>query len=211
MLADESVLIREGLASVLRDAGCEIRAQAGDARQLLAAVEHEQPDVCVVDSRMPPAHTTEGRLAALEIRRRFPAVGVLVLSRHVEADDAMELLGGDAGGVGYLLKDRLFDAPQMIDAIRRVAAGGTVIDPAVVSTLLGRRREGDPMDELSERERAVLGMLAEGRSNRAIGERLRLSPAAVAAHISSIFSTLGIDDIADDNRRILAVLAYLRA
>ena len=211
ILADDSVLIREGLASVLRDSGYNIVAQVGDAQQLLAAVERDTPDVCVVDIRMPPTHTTEGLVAALEIRRRFPKIGVLVLSQHVETHYAMELLGGDASGVGYLLKDRLADLNEVIDAIRHVATGRSVIDPTVVSTLLGRRRETNPLDELTQRERAVLALMAEGRSNRAIGERLFLSPKTVEAHISSIFSKLGIEDTPDDNRRILSVLAYLRA
>lgn len=211
ILADDSVLIREGLASVLRDAGYEIVAQAGDAKQLLTAVEREAPDVCVVDIRMPPTHTTEGLIAALEIRSRFPTIGVLVLSQHVETHYAMQLLGGNASGVGYLLKDRLGDINEVIDAIRHVAAGRSVIDPTVVSTLLGRRREADPLDELTDRERSVLALMAEGRSNRAIGERLFLSPKTVEAHISTIFSKLGMPDTPDDNRRILSVLAYLRA
>lgn len=211
ILADDSVLIREGLASVLRDAGYEISAQAGDAEQLVRAVERETPDVCVVDIRMPPTHTTEGLVAAIEIRKRFPTTGVLVLSQHVETHYAMQLLGGDASGVGYLLKDRLADINEVIDAIRHVAAGRSVIDPTVVSTLLGRRREANPLDELTERERSVVALMAEGRSNRAIGERLFLSPKTVEAHISTIFSKLGIQDTPDDNRRILSVLAYLRA
>jgi DNA-binding NarL/FixJ family response regulator len=211
ILADDSVLIREGLASVLRDAGYDIVAQAGDGQQLLATVEQDPPDACVVDIRMPPTHTTEGLVAALEIRRRFPGVGVLVLSQHVETHYAMQLLGSDAAGVGYLLKDRLADINEVIDAIRHVAHGRSVIDPVVVSTLLGRRREADPIDELTERERGVLALMAEGRSNRAIGERLFLSPKTVEAHITSIFSKLGIDDTPDDNRRILSVLAFLRA
>ena len=211
ILADDSVLIREGLASVLRDAGYDIVAQAGDATQLLTAVEREAPDVCVVDIRMPPSHTTEGLVAALEIRRRFPKIGVLVLSQHVETHYAMQLLGGDAAGVGYLLKDRLADINEIVDAVRHVAAGRSVIDPTVVSTLLGRRREADPLDELTDRQRSVLALMAEGRSNRAIGERLFLSPKTVEAHISTIFSKLGIQDTRDDNRRILSVLAYLRA
>lgn len=173
-------------------------------------VERGAPDVCVVDIRMPPSHTTEGLVAALEIRRRFPKIGVLVLSQHVETHYAMQLLGGDASGVGYLLKDRLADINEVVDAIRHVAAGRSVIDPTVVSTLLGRRREADPLDELTERERSVLALMAEGRSNRAIGERLFLSPKTVEAHISTIFSKLGIQDTPDDNRRILSVLAYLR-
>ena len=173
-------------------------------------VERGAPDVWVVDIRMPPSHTTEGLVAALEIRRRFPKIGVLVLSQHVETHYAMQLLGGDASGVGYLLKDRLADINEVVDAIRHVAAGRSVIDPTVVSTLLGRRREADPLDELTERERSVLALMAEGRSNRAIGERLFLSPKTVEAHISTIFSKLGIQDTPDDNRRILSVLAYLR-
>lgn len=211
ILADDSVLIREGLASVLRDAKFDIVAQAGDAEQLMRAVDRDQPDVCVVDIRMPPTHTTEGLVAALDIRTRFPKVGVLVLSQHVETHYAMQLLADNASGVGYLLKDRLADIHEVIDAIRHVAAGRSVIDPTVVSTLIGRRREADPMDELTERERAVLALMAEGRSNRAIGERLFLSPKTVEAHISNIFSKLGIEDTPDDNRRILSVLAYLRA
>lgn len=211
ILADDSVLIREGLASVLRDAKYDIVAQAGDAEQLMRAVERDQPDVCVVDIRMPPTHTTEGLVAALDIRTRFPKVGVLVLSQHVETHYAMQLLADNASGVGYLLKDRLADINEVIDAIRHVAAGRSVIDSTVVSTLIGRRREADPMDELTERERAVLALMAEGRSNRAIGERLFLSPKTVEAHISNIFSKLGIDDTPDDNRRILSVLAFLRA
>ena len=209
ILADDSVVIREGLASVLRDAGYDIVAQAGDAKELLTAVERGAPDVCVVDIRMPPSHTTEGPVAALEIRRRFPKIGVLVLSQHVETHYAVQLLGGDASGVGYLLKDRLADINEVVDAIRHVAAGRSVIDPTVVSTLLGRRREADPLDELTERERSVLALMAEGRSNRAISERLFLSPKTVEAHISTIFSKLGIQDTPDDNRRILSVLAYL--
>jgi DNA-binding NarL/FixJ family response regulator len=211
ILADDSVLIREGLASLLRDAGFEIIAQVGDAQQLLQALERDRPDVCIVDIRMPPTHTTEGLVAALDIRQRFPGVGVLVLSQHVETHYAMQLLGGDASSVGYLLKDTLFDVREVIDAVRHVAAGRSVIDPTVVSTLIGKRREADPMDELTERERAVLTLMAEGRSTRAIGERLFLSPKTVEAHISSIFSKLGLDDTPDDNRRILSVLAYLHA
>lgn len=211
ILADDSVLIREGLASVLREAGFEVVGQAGDAEGLLEAVESEPPDVCLVDIRMPPTFTTEGLVAALELRKLHPKMGVLVLSQHLETHYAMQLLGGDASGVGYLLKDRLSDIREIVDAIRHVAAGRSVVDPTVVSRLIGRRRETDPMDTLSERERAVLALMAEGRSNRAIGERLFLSPKTVEAHVSNIFSKLGIDDTPDDNRRILSVLAWLRA
>jgi DNA-binding NarL/FixJ family response regulator len=211
ILADDSVLIREGLASVLREAGFDVIAQASDADGLLKALDADTPDVCVVDIRMPPSHTTEGLVAALEIRKRHPDIGVLVLSQHVETHYAMELLGGDASGVGYLLKDRLSDIREIVDAIRHVAAGRSVIDPEVVSRLIGRRREADPLEELTPRERDVLALMAEGRSNRAIGERLFLSPKTVEAHVSTIFSKLGIEDTPDDNRRILSVLAWLRA
>jgi DNA-binding NarL/FixJ family response regulator len=211
ILADDSVLIREGLSRVLREAGFEIVAQAGDAGELLKAVDADAPDVCVVDIRMPPTHTTEGLLAALEIRRRHPKVAVLVLSQHVETHYAMQLLGGDAAGVGYLLKDRLSDVHEVVDAIHHVAAGGSVIDPTVVSRLIGRQRKADPIETLTSRERDVLALMAEGRSNRAIGERLFLSPKTVEAHVGTIFSKLGIEGTADDNRRILSVLAWLRA
>ena len=210
IVADDSVLIREGLASVLREAGFDVVAQAEDAAGLLREVEATMPDVCVVDIRMPPTHTTEGLVAALDIRKRHPKIGVLVLSQHVETHYAMQLLGGDASGVGYLLKERLSDVHEVIDAIRHVGAGRSVIDPTVVSRLIGRRREDNPMESLSGREREVLALMAEGRSNRAIGERLFLSPKTVEAHVSSIFSKLGIDDTPDDNRRILSVLAWLR-
>ncbi|TMB88739.1 MAG: response regulator transcription factor [Chloroflexi bacterium] len=211
ILADDSVLIREGLASVLREAGFDVVAQAEDATSLIQAVDAGVPDVCVVDIRMPPSHTTEGLIAALEIRKRHPTVGVLVLSQHVETYYAMQLLGGGASGVGYLLKERLSDVREVADAIRQVAAGRSVIDPTVVSRLIQRRRMEDPIETLSSREREVLGLVAEGRSNRAIGERLFLSPKTVEAHVSSIFSKLGITDTPDDNRRILSVLAWLRA
>jgi DNA-binding NarL/FixJ family response regulator len=210
MLADDSVLIREGLASVLRESGLDVVAQADNATDLLRMVDADPPDVCVIDIRMPPTNTTEGLVAALAIRERHPSVGVLVLSQHVETHYAMQLLGADASGVGYLLKDRLVDIREVVDAIRHVAAGRSVIDPTVVSRLIGRRREADPMESLTERERTVLALMAEGRSNRAIGERLFLSPKTVETHVSSIFSKLGIDDTADDNRRILSVLAWLR-
>jgi DNA-binding NarL/FixJ family response regulator len=211
ILADDSVLIREGLARVLSDSGFEIVAQASNADELIRAVDRDPPDVCVVDIRMPPTHTTEGLVAALELRRRHPEMGVLVLSQHVETHYALQLLGDDATGVGYLLKDRLSEIAEVAGAIRQVAAGRSVIDPIVVTQLLRRPREVDPMDTLTDREREVLALMAEGRSNRAIGERLFLSPKTVETHVSSIFSKLAIDDTPDDNRRILSVLAYLRA
>jgi len=211
ILADDSALIREGLARVLQDQGFDVVAQVGDAEKLVTAVDRDPPDLCIVDIRMPPTHTTEGLEAAIAIRARHPGVGVLVLSQHVETHYAMQLLAGHARGVGYLLKDRVSDIHDIIDAIRRIAAGGSAIDPNVVSTLLGRRREMDPLESLTQRERDVLGLMAEGRSNRAIGERLFLSPKTVESHVSAIFSKLGIDDTSDDNRRVLSVLAWLRS
>ena len=210
ILADDSALIREGLARVLADHGFDVH-QVGDAEALLRAVEAHPPDLCIVDIRMPPTHTTEGLVAAVEIRERQPGVSVLVLSQHVETHYAMQLLGDNASGVGYLLKDRVSDISDIIDAIRRIVAGGSVIDPTVVSRLLGRRRDADPLESLTAREGEVLALMAEGRSNRAIGERLFLSPKTVEAHVSSIFSKLGMDDSADDNRRVLSVLAWLRS
>jgi DNA-binding NarL/FixJ family response regulator len=211
ILADDSVLIREGLASILREAGFTIVAQASDAEELLNAVDAEKPEVCVVDIRMPPTHTTEGLVAALDIRKRHPSIAVLVLSQHVETHYAMQLLGGNPAGVGYLLKDRLSNVTEIVDAIHHLATGRSVIDPTVVARLIGRRREDDPMESLTARERDVLALMAEGRSNRAIGQQLFLSPKTVEAHVSSIFSKLGIEDTPDDNRRILSVLAWLRA
>lgn len=211
ILADDSVLIREGLASILREAGFTVVAQASDAQALLDAVDAEKPDACVVDIRMPPTHTTEGLVAALDIRKRHPEIAVLVLSQHVETHYAMQLLGGNPAGVGYLLKDRLSNVAEIVDAIRHIAAGRSVIDPTVVARLIGRRREDDPKESLTARERDVLALMAEGRSNRAIGQQLFLSPKTVEAHVSSIFSKLGIEDTPDDNRRILSVLAWLRA
>lgn len=210
ILADDSVLLREGLARVLGDAGFEVVRQVGDAQALLAAVEAESPDVCIVDIRMPPTHTTEGLVAAIAIRARHPGVGVLVLSQHVETHYAMQLFAGGAERSGYLLKDRISDIADVVDAVRRVAAGESVIDPQVVARLLGRRREADPLEQLTAREREVLTLMAEGRSNRAIGERLYLSPKTVEAHVSSIFSKLDIEATSDDNRRVLSVLTWLR-
>jgi len=210
ILADDSVLLREGLSRVLVDAGHDVVAQVGDAESLLAAVDADPPDVCVVDIRMPPTHTTEGLRAALELRGRHPRVAVLVLSQYVETRYAMDLLARGADGVGYLLKDRVGDVSQLLAALGSVAAGRSVIDPAVVSRLVGRRRQADPLQTLTGREREVLGLMAEGRSNRAIGERLFLSPKTVETHVSAIFSKLGIQDTSDDNRRVLSVLTWLR-
>ena len=210
ILADDSVLLREGLARMLADSGFQVAAQVGDAAALLAAVDADPPDVCIVDIRMPPTNTTEGLEAALQLRVRHPSVAVLVLSQYVETRYAMELLARGADGVGYLLKDRVGDVSELLAAIRSVAAGRSVIDPTVVSRLVGRRRQVDPMETLSAREREVLSLMAEGRSNRAIGERMFLSPKTVETHVSAIFSKLGIEDTADDNRRVLSVLTWLR-
>ena len=210
ILADDSVLLREGLARMLSESGFEVVAQVGDAEALLAAVDADPPDVCIVDIRMPPTNTTEGLQAALHLRVHHPGVAVLVLSQYVETRFAIELLARGTDGVGYLLKDRVGDVSELLAAVRSVVAGRSVIDPTVVSRLVGRRRQADPMETLTAREREVLEQMAEGRSNRAIGERLFLSPKTVEAHVSAIFSKLGIEDTADDNRRVLSVLTWLR-
>jgi DNA-binding NarL/FixJ family response regulator len=211
MIADDAVLFREGLARVLEAADIDVAAQVGDAEQLLARVRADPPEAVVVDIRMPPTHTAEGLEAARQIRADHPQVGVLVLSQYVEPHHAIQLLQDGAGGVGYLLKDRVADVNEVIDALRRVAAGGSLIDPEVVAQLVGRRRTRDPIQELTERERQVLALMAEGRSNQAIGERLFLSPKTVEAHVHSIFTRLGLHAAPDDHRRVLAVLAFLRA
>jgi DNA-binding NarL/FixJ family response regulator len=210
ILADDSVLLREGLARMLVESGFEVVAQVGDAEALLAAVDADPPDVCIVDIRMPPSNTTEGLEAALHLRVHHPGVAVLVLSQYVETRYAMELLAQGADGVGYLLKDRVGDVSELLAALRSVVAGRSVIDPTVVNRLVSRRRRADPVETLSAREREVLELMAEGRSNRAIGERLCLSPKTVEAHVSTIFSKLGIEGTADDNRRVLSVLTWLR-
>jgi DNA-binding NarL/FixJ family response regulator len=211
VIADDAVLFREGLARVLQAAGIQVAAQVGDAEQLLARVRADPPAAVVVDIRMPPTHTREGLDAAQRIRAEHPEVGVLVLSQYVEPHHAIQLLQDGASGVGYLLKDRVADVNEVIDAVRRVAAGGSVIDPEVVSQLVSRRRTHDPIQELSERERQVLALMAEGRSNQAICERLFLSPKTVEAHVHSIFTRLDLHAAPDDHRRVLAVLAFLRA
>ena len=211
MIADDAVLFREGLARVLQAAGIEVAAQVGDAEQLLAQVRTDPPAAVVVDIRMPPTHTAEGLEAARRIRAEHPRVGVLVLSQYVEPHHAIQLLQDGTGGVGYLLKDRVADVGEVVDAVRRVATGGSVIDPEVVAQLVSRRRTRDPIQELTERERQVLALMAEGRSNQAIGERLFLSPKTVEAHVHSIFTRLDLHATPDDHRRVLAVLAFLRA
>ena len=211
MIADDAVLFREGLAWVLEAAGIGVAAQAGDGEQLLAWVHADPPDAVVVDLRMPPPHTSEGLDAARRIRAEHPRVGVLVLSQYVEPHHAIQLLEGGTNGVGYLLKDRVADVDEVVEAVRRVAGGGSVLDPEVVAPLVSRRRTRDPVQELTERERQVLALMAEGRSNQAICERLFLSPKTVEAHVHSIFTRLNLHAAPDDHRRVLAVLAFLRA
>jgi DNA-binding NarL/FixJ family response regulator len=208
VVADDDALLREGIASLLREAGHEVVGRAHDADELMLKVASCVPDVAIVDVRMPPGYADDGLVAAAEIRRAHPSVAVLVLSQHLEASYMLELVGDDASGVGYLLKDRVRDVAEFVDAVERVAEGGTAFDPEVVSSLVGGRR-GALLDALSEREREVLGLLAEGRSNRAIAGQLALSPRAVERHVQAIFQKLKLPESEDDNRRVLAVLALL--
>jgi DNA-binding NarL/FixJ family response regulator len=208
VIADDSVLLREGLARVLAEAGFEIAAQVGDATELRAAVRRERPDIAIVDVRMPPTHTDEGARAAEQIRAERPEVALLVLSQVVEARHALRLFRESPEGFGYLLKDRVLEIDDFVEAVRRVGRGGTAIDPEVVGQLVGRSRKG-PLDDLTPREREVLALMAEGRSNRAICEKLYLSPKTVETHVAAIFLKLGLTPAPDDHRRVLAVLAYL--
>jgi DNA-binding NarL/FixJ family response regulator len=210
VVADDAVLFREGLARVLQDAGFDVVGGAGDGHELRALVTQLHPDVAIADIRMPPTHTIEGLEAAKDIRTDHPRVGVLLLSQYVETHHAMDLLGDANGGVGYLLKDRVSDLAAFADAVRRVGAGESVIDPEIVSRLLRRRRERDPLETLTEREREILALMAEGRSNQGICERLFLSPKTVETHIGRIFAKLGFLPGPEDHRRVLAVLTFLR-
>lgn len=211
VLAEDSVLFREGLARLLREASFDVVGQVGDAEQLMALVRSAHPDVVIVDIRMPPTHTNEGLVAAEKIRHEAPGVGVLILSQYVEAEHAMRLIADGADGLGYVLKDRVSDLEQFAEAVRRVGQGGSVIDPEVVSHLLRQSRIRGPLDDLTAREHEVLTLMAEGRSNQAIGERLFLGPRTVETHVGSIFSKLGLVPAPDDHRRVLAVLTYLRS
>jgi DNA-binding NarL/FixJ family response regulator/class 3 adenylate cyclase len=210
VIADDSVLLREGVVRLLEDAGFEVPGQSGTAEDLLRHIGLYKPHVAIVDIRMPPTHTDEGLRAAQDIRERFPGTGVLVLSQYVEPGYAMDLLAETAEGVGYMLKDRISDVDQFAGAVRRVGEGGSALDPAVVSQLVGRRRAQGPIEELTPREREVLALMAEGRSNQAIAERLFVTLRAVEKHVTSIFTKLDLPASNDDHRRVLAVLAYLR-
>lgn len=211
VLADDAVLFREGLARILTEAGFEVVGQVGTSEDLLEVVEQSPPDVAVIDIRMPPTQTTEGLDAAVTIRERRPDVGVLLLSQYVQRQHVMALLHEGARGVGYLLKDRVGDLDVFCDAVRAVGAGRSVIDPDVISELICTRQSRDLLSDLSEREREVLALMAEGRSNLAIGQRLRLSTKTIEAHVRSIMMKLDLEPTPDDHRRILAVLTYLRS
>ncbi len=209
VVADDSTLLREGLVRLLEEGGLEVVGQAADGEELLRKVRAHKPDVAVVDVRMPPTHTDEGLRAAREIRAELPEVSVLVLSQYVEVAYARELLAESAEGLGYLLKDRVADVSALTDAVRRVGEGGSALDPEVVSQMLGRRRDDDPIEQLTPREREVLGLMAEGRSNGAIAAELVVSERAVEKHVTGIFSKLDLGASSEDHRRVLAVLRFL--
>jgi DNA-binding NarL/FixJ family response regulator len=212
VVADDAVILREGLARLLEEAGFEVVGLAADGDELLELVERAQPDVAIVDIRMPPTHTDEGLRAALEIRRRQPQTGILVLSQHVNAGYALELLTDGTDGVGYLLKERVSDLDELSASVQRIGQGGSVLDPVVVGQLVGRRRQGpNPLEHLTQREREVLALMAEGRSNKAIAERLFVTEHTVEKHVKSIFGTLRLPPSTDDHRRVLAVVTYLNS
>jgi DNA-binding NarL/FixJ family response regulator len=211
VLADDAALIRGALAQLLEDGGVEVLAQVGTPVQLLAAIDEHQPDVALVDIRMPPSFSDEGIRAALEIRQRFPEVGILLLSTHVEVEEAVDLFSSAAQGVGYLLKDSVSDLDELVEALTRIAEGGTVLDSKLVVELLEQRRRTDPLDALTPREREVLALMAEGRSNDGIAKTLWVTKGAVEKHIKSIFGKLGLPATTDDHRRVLAVVTFLNA
>jgi DNA-binding NarL/FixJ family response regulator len=210
VLAEDSVLLREGIARLLEDSGFEVVGRAGDAEDLLRKVRAHKPDVAIVDIKMPPTHTDEGLRAARVIRQELPSTGVLVLSQYIEEDYVVDLLADSAAGVGYLLKDRIAEVERFIDSVQRVADGGSALDPEVVSQMLGRRRASSPIDDLTPRECEVLAQMAEGRSNHAIAADLVITERAVEKHITNIFGKLNLPGTADDHRRVLAVLMYLK-
>ena len=211
MIAEDSVLLREGISRLLAESGMEVVASCKDADELLRGVRGFQPDVAIVDIRLPPTYNDEGLRAAIEIRANHPSVGVLVLSQYVEVGLAMKLLADSAEGTGYLLKDRISDVMEFISAVQRVASGGSAIDPIIVSTLLSKRRSNDPLAPLTPREREVLELMAEGRSNQGISDRLVISLRAVEKYVSSIFTKLDLPSSSTESRRVLAVLLYLHA
>ena len=211
VVGEDSLLLREGIVRVLGDAGFEVVAQAGDAEDLVRKVCAHKPDVAVVDIKMPPTETDDGLRAAIEIRRRLPGTGVLVLSQYLEEGYALDLVADGAEGTGYLLKERVGDVERFADSVRRVGEGGAALDPEVVVQVLGRRRREDPLVGLTERDREVLALMAEGRSNQAIARRLVVTERAVEKHVTSIFDKLGLMPAAEDHRRVLAVLSFLRS
>ena len=210
-IAEDSVLLREGLARLLTEGGFEVISRCGTADELRREMLVALPDVAILDIRLPPTHTDEGLMAAIEIREKYPSVAVLVLSQYVELGLAMKLLADSAEGVGYLLKDRISDVPEFLSAIRRVAQGGSAVDPTIVSTLLSKRRLDDPLAKLTRREREVLELMASGHSNQGIADRLVITLRAVEKYVSTIFDKLGIPSTSSQSRRVLAVLLYLRS
>jgi DNA-binding NarL/FixJ family response regulator len=211
VIAEDSVLLRAGLTRIIADAGEEVVATVGAADELMIAVERHQPDLAIIDVRMPPTHTDDGLRAAIAIRARWPPIGILVLSQYVEERYASELLAGETRAIGYLLKDRVADVNEFLAAVRRVGGGGTALDPEVVAQLLARSRRRDPLDRLTPREREVLSLMAEGRTNPAIARALVVTDKAVEKHVSNIFAKLDLPPAEDDHRRVLAVLQYVRS